>query len=427
MSNKIKRFSTVSTGDAIHHTILALDTTINAAQCAEYHHANAILIHGPNNELEGAKLHPQSALFDQNFNINELQKEHQMYKKALETHGANVFYVRDVLLLGCVDENGNAIKGEPLNQLRDFAAQSLVYDLSNLPESMHAEQEKCKLSTINALLPEELIDIIIKQPTVTLLPTTYNTGVSAKISYDFLTNLFYTRDQMITTAKGVVMCKMNSIQRQNECELMKFVLRKLGIEPIFEVNGENAFMEGGDYLVTENTSFIGRGMRTTQEAIDQLLERDLFGTQQVVVVKDKRFYQPQMHLDTYFNIIDADLVTLSEERQTEDANSDLYLAADVYERTEQGYELVKEDVSFTNLIHEMGMDVITITQKDQDHFANNYLTVAPRKIMAVANQSKEFQDILQNHGVEVVWIQLENLIKGYGAAHCMTQVLERSK
>ena len=59
------------------------------------------------------------------------------------------------------------------------------------------------------------------------------------------------------------------------------------------------------------------------------------------------------------------------------------------------------------------------------HYANNFLTIAPRHIMAVAGQSKAYQQRLADAGVTVEWVPLESLIDGYGAAHCMTQVLKR--
>ena len=60
------------------------------------------------------------------------------------------------------------------------------------------------------------------------------------------------------------------------------------------------------------------------------------------------------------------------------------------------------------------------------HYANNYLTIAPRHIMAVAGQSEAYQQCLNAAGVKVEWVPLESLIEGYGAAHCMTQVLKRA-
>lgn len=45
--------------------------------------------------------------------------------------------------------------------------------------------------------------------------------------------------------------------------------------------------------------------------------------------------------------------------------------------------------------------------------------------MAVAGQSEALQQRFRDAGVTVEWVPLESLIDGYGAAHCMTQVLQR--
>lgn len=42
------------------------------------------------------------------------------------------------------------------------------------------------------------------------------------------------------------------------------------------------------------------------------------------------------------------------------------------------------------------------------------------------NSGKGFREFLQCRGVKVEWVPLDNLIGGYGAAHCMTQVLKRN-
>ena len=85
--------------------------------------------------------------------------------------------------------------------------------------------------------------------------------------------------------------------------------------------------------------------------------------------------------------------------------------------------LTQKNLSFVDFLKERGFTIIPIKQEDELHYANNFLTIAPRHIMAVGNQSEELQKSLAGHGVKVEWIPLENLIKGYGAAHCMTQVM----
>ncbi|MBQ0007575.1 MAG: amidinotransferase, partial [bacterium] len=70
--------------------------------------------------------------------------------------------------------------------------------------------------------------------------------------------------------------------------------------------------------------------------------------------------------------------------------------------------------------------IIKINRQDELHYANNYLTISPRHIMAVGGQSEELQKAFRDNNVTVEWVPLENLIQGYGAAHCMTQVIYRA-
>lgn len=100
----------------------------------------------------------------------------------------------------------------------------------------------------------------------------------------------------------------------------------------------------------------------------------------------------------------------------------------VYERTPEhsyitGIDSLKE-IPFVDFLKQRGFTIIPIKPEDELHYANNFLTIAPRHIMAVGNQSVEFQKAFAEHGVTVEWIPLETLIKGYGAAHCMTQVIK---
>lgn len=55
-----------------------------------------------------------------------------------------------------------------------------------------------------------------------------DTGFTASYSFEPLSNLVYTRDQQITTGKGVVMARLRSLQRQREVALMEYCFRKLG-------------------------------------------------------------------------------------------------------------------------------------------------------------------------------------------------------
>jgi arginine deiminase len=105
------------------------------------------------------------------------------------------------------------------------------------------------------------------------------------------------------------------------------------------------------------------------------------------------------------------------------------VTVDVYTRAEDGisYRLDQADIPLVAYLRGIGFSIIPISEEDELHYANNYLTIAPRHIMAVANQSHTLVQAFEQHGVKVEWVPLENLIKGYGAAHCMTQVIRRKR
>ena len=132
-----------------------------------------------------------------------------------------------------------------------------------------------------------------------------------------------------------------------------------------------------------------------------------------------------MHLDTHFNIIDKDICTMVSSRLYAEPGTKEYNTCDIWARKPgtQPYTKIKEDQPFVKYIQERGFTIIPIDYDDEMHYANNFLTIAPRHIMAVAGQSETLQQRFRDAGVTVEWVPLESLIDGFGAAHCMTQVL----
>lgn len=382
-------------------------------------------MHEPTDELFPGVIHPAAALFSDYFDVDKAAKEHANYRAELKRFGAKVLTVREILLQGTIDDKGDPIEGHPLDDLRSFAADYLVYNTDSIPDAAE-EQQLYKQEIIRRANPKDLVRMIMLRPEIVLTRTETNTHLAATYIERPIMNIFFMRDQMIATARGVVIGRMHSPQREAECKITEFCLNKIGMRPLHKIAGEGAYLEGGDFLPFGNTAFIGCGLRSTQEAIDQLMDHDLLGCDTLVVVKDRWMNQVQMHLDTYFNIIDRDLVTLSQERYKADVGDERYLSVDIYARFGDMYRKVAESESFVNYLeHHLNVKIIPISPEDEMSYANNFLTVAPRRIMAVAGQSKALREELHRNGVKVTWIPLDNLTKGYGAAHCMTQVLGR--
>lgn len=399
--------------------LLLTFATLNAQEChapmAEWQNACQILMFTPGSELFDGLIHPAAGLFEEYFDADAAAMEHRNYIRMLEANGITVTNIRDVLLQIDIDT------------LREMAYSVLTYDTEGLSKK-DAEQygEAYKRTIIGKMSRQDLSRVLLLQPTVVLKSVDNNTGIEAVYKHTPVMNLYFTRDQSINTPRGMVVCQMNSSQRFPETRILKMVYAHLGIKPVFEVKGDGR-LEGGDYIPAGNEAFIGCGMRTNIQAIKQMMEADAFGHDTVVVVNDHLLWQMEMHLDTHFGIIDRNLCTMQASRANARKGDKEYCTVDVYARQKgtKEYKLIKKNMGFVDYVTSRGYKIIKINRQDELHYANNYLTIAPRHIMAVGGQSEEYQKALKDNGVTVEWMPLENLIRGYGAAHCMTQVIER--
>ncbi len=381
---------------------------------AEWSVAGEILMHTPGQELFNGVIHPSAGLFEDYFNVDKAAEEHQNYIKMLEANHIRVHTVASIL-----HEVG-------IDSLRHLASNVLVYDISDIPDENAEATEAYRQDVLDKMSREDLIRCILLQPTVKLSKTDNNTGYEARYIQNPLMNLYFTRDQSITTPRGHIICRMNSSQRAPETRIISLCYEHLGLKPILQIEGDGR-LEGGDYIPAGTKSLIGCGMRTNDEGIRQMMEADAFGHDTIVIVRDHKLWQMQMHLDTHFNIIDRNLCTMVRSRLEAQPGMPEYNTCDIWVRKpgNQAYRLLKQNLSFVDYIRSCGFQIIPIDEADELHYANNYLTIAPRHIMAVGGQSETFQRRLLDAGVTVEWIPLESLIDGYGAAHCMTQVLKR--
>lgn len=385
---------------------------------AEYHKAGSILMYTPCDELFDGVIHPAAGLYETYFDIDAAADEHRNYISMLETEGCTVHTVSDILL------------SMPHDKLVALADESLTYDVDD-SEIDPEEAEKYRQEVLAAMSNSDLMRVIINRPTVVLEESGINTGYTATYIHEPLMNMYFFRDQSITTPKGHIMCRMNSAQRFPEVDIIEACYEQLGEPAIYRVSGEDSHLEGGDYIPFGTIGLIGQGLRTNQEAIDELLENDCFGHDTVVVVRERWKDQYQMHLDTYFNVIDKDLCTMCFNRyDATDMNDINYLTIDMYVRdaSKKGYHMEPSysGMGFREFLESRGVDIIRISKDDADHYANNFLTVGARHIMSVAGQSDALKAEYSRHGVRVEWVPLDNLIGGYGAAHCMTQVMSRA-
>ena len=424
--------------DAVQHceATIELGSGVGAVgSAAEWDQARTVIVHTPGDEVRFGLAHPAAALFERPFSLEGAQREHQQFICLMARDGVRVYRLTDILLAGTVDADGQPLPGKALDDLRALALSALRYRTNALPANQAAAQDVYRREVIGKLHPHELLAIILQQPVVNLVSTgKHNTGLKASYGADPLMNLYFMRDQVITTAKGLVVGHFNASQREPENRLVRFAYEKLGITPVYQVTG-SARLEGGDFIPAGDTALIGQGLRTNAEAIRQLLQHQVFGTPRVAVVKDAWKNQDQMHLDTYFNIVDRKLAVIVEERiDQKDASGKIVKAADpaktslvdLYELQGGAYRKIASDRPFQQFLEQdLGMTLIPVSNADQLKYGINFLALRGKKILAIDGVSDAYKKRLADAGVDAVWMDFYNLTGGYGAAHCTTQVVQR--
>jgi arginine deiminase len=403
------------------------ETPVAAGCRAEWDVAVEALVHVPGEELFFGVIHPDAALFERPFSVTQAVREHLQYVQQLRQRGIRCRTLEEVLLHGTLDDDGLPVEGPPLKALRKLAREFISVDASGLDETARKNQQAYLDRTVEQLHPRELVRILTLNPLIKLTSTEeLNTGFAATYEVRPVMNLYFLRDQLITTDRGVVIGRMNSEQRRLETRIVRFAVEKLGIEPVGVIDAPG-FLEGGDFLPAGERVFIAEGLRTNAHAIRQLLEKDAFGTPEVVVVRDAWRQQEQMHLDTYFNLIAPRLAVLAESRMTAEPGSEMRLTMDLYRHVNGRYSRVHEREDFLDYLRqELHMEVIPVSREDQENYGVNFLTVRENEMFVVEGISDAYRNRLTRAGVTVHLVDFRNLTGGYGACHCTVQILRRT-
>ena len=410
---------------------------INYTQPSESTPAKTILVHVPKLEAFVSSLNPAGSLYE---DVTDEEKIYTCFlnlKKYLSTKNIQLITVAKALSL---DKNAlknlaeNALKYEikiddtvNKNELSEEAKKNFEYNSS----------EKYKKDVISKLSETQLIKLILTQPTCILKPTNNNTFIeTSTLCINALGNLVFCRDQQITTKKGVVIGRSQSVQRKNERIIMKQVFKNIGAKIIGEIP-EEAFLEGGDfYVARENLSMLGVGLRTNIKGANYLMENDLLGTKYMAICYDETdLDQQRMHLDTYFNILnDTNVICLDFEQAGKVVGKKLmrkvYLydneskeniksdKKDVLEKVGE-YQLVKIFDNFYDFLNFENFKIIKVTHEQQVDYMINFLNIGNNTIISV---NKDLGNVIKDTGVKSDFIDFNPVLKMYGAMHCMTQV-----
>ena len=394
---------------------------------AEWHDARTVMLHIPGIEALFIEMFPIASGYTNAFNQIEAEREFNLLKDTLERFGVQVYTTNEILLNNVIDGNGQIYEGQQLFKLQHLTQEFLKIDLTNLKAPLPFDLRSYKNQIISIINPKNLIRLIFLNPTIHLFQESEylisNNTLSPKFSVSPVSNFYYLNDLAITTSKGIIVGKLSNPQRRNETAIFKYLLNAKNITPVYEVIG-NGRVEGGDFIPAETVCFIGQGLRTNSEGIKQLLKNKVFGTKTVIVVKDHLKYPYQMHLIKYFNFLNKNTVVFAKNRM-KDSNQTL---ADVYEYStkDETYRRKMKNISFVSYLRKtLQYTVIPVSLEDQKNLAMDYFVVKQNTIIAPEGVSSEYKQTLNKEGVNVVWLNVENIKSGHGGIHSVIKVLKR--
>lgn len=250
-----------------------------------------------------------------------------------------------------------------------------------------------------------------------------------------LANIFYGRDQSQALTDRIVLSALKWDIRKPEVGIFKQALVELGYDNGF-VQIDHGTIEGGDVAILGDTCYIGVGARTTLSAVKNLskkigLEMEQRGIQIIAAVNKRHVAESMlygapteehmriMHLDMFWIPLTPNLVMAygNELDQREviriSRNMDSFI--------------IEELGGFREFLSEKGIEVLEVDEGEQKNFATNLLNLGNKTVIIALSTNQRVIHELERRGFRVLSAELNKLVNGYGAVHCLTAPVRRAR
>ena len=390
-----------------------------------------VMLHRPGQELE--HLVPEDLerlLFDDIPYLKTAKIEHDMFAEIMRGQGVEVVYLEDLT----ADVLKNPEKKEQF--VREFIAEggaSAAKVRDQLYEYLiNIEDEKeLVLKTMSGIRASEL-NVKMSCPLVSLVKK------ESQFLLDPIPNLYFTRDPFACIGNGVSLNRMYSRTRRRETLYGKYILKYhsdfAGKVPFYYDRDMDFSIEGGDILNLSNKVIaIGISQRTTPEAIE-LLAQNIFVDKaseiETIIALDIPAVRAFMHLDTVCTQVDYDKFTIHPGimqtlRIFEIKPGDRKGQLKVTESDAMLSDILAKylELDKVTLIKCGGKDRIA-SEREQWNDGSNTLCIEPGKVV-VYDRNYVTNEILRQHGIEVLEMASSELSRGRGGPRCMSMPLER--
>ena len=417
---------------------------------AEWDRLREVLIHRPGVEIDYAMLAPRPFLFERAYRTNVAIREHEKLERYLKEAGVRVRLLKTAVV------ELFAKSSEFRKTFTEKVLDTVKFDGDKSSSALEAKNFRKNLEVLD---PETMFNILLLEPTVILSHQSANEPDYPSINSNLpLANLYFMRDQQVSSSNGIYIGRLKKKQRQKENSITEFILRALyGNDEDFDRIGPKGYFEGGDFIPSGDFAYIGIGNRSDIEGAMDFMKSQVANFREFVLVENPVYdfmedmdpdTMVNMHLDTYFNLPGKDIAVTSPELANK-AKCSLYY--------KNGSEIIlSSKTTLSEFLKSKDIDILPLSIAEQMSYSSNFLTFRNNQILAVDSRSvlkrlmseKVFPDKIQRileheiqktgneklfpnsqsvkeYGIDYISANLSEITGGYGGAHCMTASVKR--
>lgn len=210
-------------------------------------------------------------------------------------------------------------------------------------------------------------------------------------------NGMFCRDLCVMTPEGAIVTRPGLSVRRGEERFVAQTLGRLGVPIAKTINGQGTF-EGADLMwVDGHTALLGLGNRSNLEGCRQV-ERELrgMGVEEIIYVQ---IPYGSAHLDGFINIPGPGKAVCFPWQTP-------YVVVDALKQ--RGFEILE----------------VSNVRELRTSMAINFVALAP-DVIVMAEGAPETTAMYRRAGLEVILVEVDELMKGWGSVHCLTTFLRR--